>query len=537
MVTGHISTAEDPTVIVGAWNAASELDVRIPPPLVWPELEFLNERCRLMYQRAEGTESLLGMARMAYRALRMLTCAPASPDDESTELRSLVEQCDAFVKRHSQHSIVEAVAGLGRAAGLVLSTSSPVRSKVEGELANYGLELEQPWRGEPSGVVVVPPDLVTVTKAFLESEDLTADVRTPEQVKRHHYRGAIVCGDLRIAYRSFWISSETAVRTYGWLLTAPPADAVVVVQTRGFQNTFESPWLLGPGAHPLIETGTPTGSWRPTSDLLPNPPPRPIQPVRFEADSCNETQLPASQVLLASERSVFYAKGAGPQPRLVVAEESEAEIIKDRAIERLTVGDLLVLRASGSDYEEVKERAERDLIENKGWTPEDIARARGFVDQLKRRLRSALETRGEGSVRNKMVEYGLSEEYAKTLCRNPLDEQYIAPAPKKRGFVPLVRAIGAPELIEQEQWFVDLRTAHRKAGGDIVKELERRLSEDLAWLDELAVQDYAVISDESLGALIVETIAYPAEKGYTVPVSYLGRAVEGNPLRPSQVRR
>lgn len=537
MVTGHTSTVEDITVIVRSWDAVSNLDVRFPTPLVWPEVELLAERCRLMYQQAEGTESLRGMARLAYRAVRMLTCSPASPDHESSKLCSLVEQCDAFVDRHPQHSVVKAVSGLRHAAALVLNTTSPVRSKVEGELANYGVELEQPWRGEPSGVVVVPPDLVAVTEAFLVSEDLTAHVRTPEQAKHHHYRGAIVCGDLRTAYRSFWVSPESAARSYGWLLTAPPADAVVVVQTRGFENTVESLWLLGPGAHPLIEMATPTGGRRPVSESLPMPPPRSVYPVQFEASSTNETQQPASQVLLASERSVFFAKGIGPQPRLVFVEEGEADIRDGVSITALAVGDLLVIRASGSDYEEVKARAEHELIEDAGWTPEDIARARGFVDMLKRRLRSSIDSRGERSVRDEMVRYGLSEGYAKTLCRNPLSEQYIAPTPKKGGFGPLVRAIGAPELIEQEQWFVDLRTAHRKAGADITDELKRRLSDDLAWLDVLAVQDFAIVADESLGALIVEAIAYPAEAGYTIPVSYLGRVVGGNPLKPIEVDR
>jgi hypothetical protein len=67
--------------------------------------------------------------------------------------------------------------------------------------------------------------------------------------------------------------------------------------------------------------------------------------------------------------------------------------------------------------------------------------------------------------------------------------------------------------------------------------LNRRLSEDLAWFDDLSTRGFAVVDDENLGTLLIETVVYPAENGYDVPVTYLGRVVGGNPLRPIEVDR
>ena len=90
-------------------------------------------------------------------------------------------------------------------------------------------------------------------------------------------------------------------------------------------------------------------------------------------------------------------------------------------------------------------------------------------------------------------------------------------------------------MLAKAQWFRDLRTAHRQAGFGITTELNQRLSENLSWLDELSVREFAVVDGKNLGILLIETVAYPAEEGYEVPISYLGRVVTGNPLRPIEV--
>jgi len=530
MVTAdNYSEVGDLTVVVGAWDSSSNPNVHARR-VDWPELRLLAGQYRSMFQRAEGIESLLEMARTAFRAMRMLTCSPTAPDAEAAGLSELVERCAAFAESHPEHSVVGNVGALRYAAQAVMAKPSPVQEMVVGAVSEFGTEAEKPWMGQPEAVLVVPPDLVSGTESFLADEELEAHVRTPEQAKQHRYRGAIICGDLRTAYRSFWTSPETAARTYGWLVTAPPADKTVLIETPVSTNRVDDLWLLGPEAHPPLAVKLTAISGEVVVEPQPLPPPLPVRPVKFVLPAFNENLRPATLVRLASKRSVFFASGLGPQPRLVLVEEGEAET-KDRVrITQLVVGDYLVIRASGSDYEEVKGRAERDLMENKEWSRGDIDRARGLVGDLKRHLRSALKTKGERSLREAMVRSGLTESHARMLCRNPLEEQYIAPGP--RGFAPLVRAIGAPELVGQEQWFRDLRTAHRQAGFGITTDLNRRLSEDLAWFDELSIRSFAIVDDEHLGTLLIETVAYPAEKGYDVPVTYLGRVAGGHPLRP-----
>ena len=513
MVTAdNYSEVEDLTVVVGAWEASSNPNVHTRR-VDWPELGLLAEQYRSMFQRAEGIESLLEMALTAYRAMRMLTCSPTAPDAEAAGLSDLMEQCAAFAESHPEHSVVGSVEALRYAAQVVLVNSSPVQTEVVGAVSEFGTEAEKPWMGQPEAVLVVPPDLVAVTESFLAEEELEAHVRTPEQAKQHRYRGAIICGDLRTAYRSFWTSPETAARTYGWLATAPPADKVLLIETPVSTNRVDDFWLLGPEAHPPLEVKLAAMSSEFVVEHQPHPPPLPVRPVRFALPSFVKNLRPAAQVLLASERSVFFANGLGPQPRLVLVEEGEAETKDQVPITQLAIGDYLVIRASGSDYEEVKGRAERDLMENKGWTRDDIDRARGLVADLKRHLRSALDTQGEGSLREAMVRSGLTEGHARTLCRNPLEEQYIAPSP--RGFGPLVRAIGALELVGQEQCFRDLRTAHRQAGFGITTDMNRRLSEDLAWLDELSVRNFAIVDDETSAPCSLRPLRIRRKRGTT----------------------
>jgi len=528
------SELEDLVVVVGAWKNPSSLTVS-SRRVDWPELEVFAHEYRAVFKQAEGVESIVQMARMAYQALRMLTCSPVAPREEVTGLTHLVKQCAEFTDSHPEHSVVGSVKSLKDAVELLWAKASPVRQQVVGAISEFGTEREMPWKGQPEVVLVVPPDLVAVSQNFLTEEELEAHVRTPEQLKQRCYRGVVICGDLRTAYRSFWTSPETAARTYGWLVTAPSADRVVLVETPVSTNRIGDLWLLDPKARPTLEVKTTGTVGELVDDPLPVRSPPSVSAAEFDLPASGDKLQAAAQVLLASERSVFFANGVGPQPRLILVEEGEVETKDQVPFTRLSTGDYLVIRVSGSDYEEVKNRAERDLIENKGWTRGDINRARGLVADLKRHLQIALDTKGERAVRAAMIRDGLTESHARTLCRNPLDEHYIAP--NSRGFAPLAKAIGATELLGKEQWFRDLRTAHRQAGFGITIELNQRLSENLAWLDELSVKDFAVVDGKNLGTLLIETVAYPAEEGYDVPVTYLGHVVEGNPLRPIEADR
>ena len=251
VIANQFSEMEELAVVLGAWESSSDPKVNVRH-VNWLELEFLTDMYRIMFGIAEGTEGLLEMARMAYRAVRILTCSPTAPDAEEAGLNVLMDKCAEFVRFHPDHSARENVIGLNIAVELVLAKPSPVQLEVIGEISKFGTELEPPWAGQPTAVLVVPTDLVAPTESFLIEEDLEAHVRTPEQAKKHRYRGAIICGNLGTAYKSHWIRRERAAKTYGWLVTAPPAREVVLIEASVSTNRIADLWLLGPEARPPL---------------------------------------------------------------------------------------------------------------------------------------------------------------------------------------------------------------------------------------------------------------------------------------------
>lgn len=532
MVSNEASASNELSVAVGAWDAASKLDVQFVGPIRWHTLERFEEQSRRIYRLVDGTGTLSRLIGLNFQVIRTLKCSPTGPD--ASGLTDVIAACNEFIHSSPRHSVTPALQELLSAAQALFASSSPLQSRVEAELSKYGEEEDGPWEGQPASVIIVPSDLAESTRDFLETEELVADVCTPEQAKLRHYQGAIVCGDLALAYRSFWRSQEMTAKTYGWLVTAPPADRLVVIRTSGHDLHPDSLWLLGANHHPTlaIDSGEVASGKPPPEETLPVTSPPPPVSVRFSNTRSDDGYEMADQIILASRRRVFFAKKRGPQPRVVLVGEAEVEIYNSVEMTWLNPGDHIVIRLSGSDYEQVRFRAEKDLLENKGWKSEDIAHARDLVGQLKQCLGLAIETQGETSLVKEMVQRGLSERYARSLCRNALGEHYIAPAPHKGGFGPLVQAIGAPDLIQHESILRDLRTAHRQAGRQVTKELRQRLSEGRSWIDELDVKGFVVVGHDTLGMMVIETVESIGEPISNVPVSYLGRLLDGNPLSP-----
>lgn len=524
---GHTpAEEEDLAVLMGSWTAAGRPVVHARR-FVWPELGNLADQYRSVNQQADDIDAVLSLARIAYKAVRTLSCSPAPPVAGEAGLEDLVRRCSDFIDNHRGHSLAPKIDQLLQAACDVLTSSSPLLASVEAELGNFGKNQHPPWIEQPEAALVVPPDLVEVSKAFLKDAELTADVCTPEQVKQRHYRGLILCGDLVTAYYSPWRPKHT-YSTYGWLVTAPPADKVIILENQLGSNDFDKLWLLGSEAHPHLSVTTSLSSPEKRDILRLPPPPHLIRPTIFDPSFPREHSRPASQVLLGSGRMIFFSDHEGPRPRIVVVEETEVEIKEHVKVENLAAGGLLLIRATGSAYDEIRRRAEMDLMDNSGWASGDIEHAHELVASIKRHLQETLHRNGEEALVADLVRRGLNRAYAKHLCRMPLAEHYIAP--KAEGFAPLVQAIGVPQLVSEESYLRSLRTAHRRAGSAITSELSQLLSNDLTWLDRLALKSFVVVDGGTLGGLLVETIACPAETGYRVPVTYLGHVLTGDPL-------
>ena len=480
---------------------------------------------------SDGSASLNQLTSATFQAVRTLSCSPCPPTAPFVGLSDLVEACTTFCHEHLHHSLNEEVNALGTAVAEVAAGPSPISDSVEAEISRYSLQQEGPWKGAAGAAIVVRPDLVEPTVEFLRTAELVADVRTPSEVLREHHEGLIICGSLSLAFASPWLTQQEAVRLYGWIFTAPPSSEVILVEPDICRIDLDSVWLLGPGNHQAlfverVAISSPQAQFVPLT--LPSVTPKGVTSSDFSFSA--EQKRPAMQVLLASGHSVYFSNDEGPRPRRVVVSETGVDTEARLDPLDLHVNDLVLVRISGSDHDEIVQRAD-SFLTDEGWSLAKITEVRALVKLLKDKMREV--DRAPGEAQRRMMASGLSEGYARAVTRNLLDEWYIAPHSER--FEQVARAIGATEVLGRQEELSRLRTAHRQGGKDIARDLDALLSEESRWYDQLVTDGFALVHGGRLGDLLVEVVLCPAEDGYQVPASYLGRAVDGNPPQPVSI--
>jgi hypothetical protein len=485
---------------------------------------------RNLHKASDYSDSLRRITWAAFVAVRTLSCSPCSPSATNVGLAELISDCERFCTGHPDHTINVYVVDLKDAVTEVLAHPSPVSDAVEAEVARFSYEQTGPWKGSPEAAIVVRPDLVESTAGFLREVDLTADVRAPAEVQREHHKALIICGSLSLAYSSQWLTRPEAARSFGWLITAPPGDEVTLVECDVSHNDLGSVWILGPRNHPglvvaSISSDPQVQEFAPLSFVQADKS-RPLPSLDFSFST--EQKRDAFQILLASGRSIYFSPIEGPLPRRIVMDETGIESNSRTNPLHVHVNDLLIVRLTGSDHEEIAKRA-NDILTDGGWTSLMLDEVRSLVGLLKDKA----SAQSFEESRRRMVSAGLSESYARTVLRSIPGDWYIAP--RRDHYEQVIRALGADELQGREDDLSQLRSAHQQAGKDIARELDSLLSSNYRWYDQLTIDGFALLEGGALGDLLVEAVLCQAEEGYRVPLSYLGRAVDGDPPRPVTV--
>ncbi len=512
--------------VVDAWRAASEPAISIRS-VSWPHLATFGANCRNIYRESSGSDEPSELARTAYSILIDIKSAPVAPSNPATNIDELIRRCEAFADSHPDHSLSDPLLRLACAGLDLLSERSPLLDAVLDELSNYGLHED----GQPQAVIAVSrPDLAKPTEEFLNEEGFSAAVCTPSQLKLNsrHYMGVIIVGKIATTYKSPWKDQQTAAREIGWLVTAPPADEVRLINVCGDNLDLNDGWLLPGDRHPHLQAVISVTPPEPIMsidipDLFLSPHPTKVTPY-------SSAGIDAHLVHLFSGRVVYFADDDGPTPQRVVIGETTVSL-EDCDVKRLRKGYLLLLQARESDSDEIEKRAANILQSQYGWVQEDLEQAEQARRQLKHALRKALDQVGKEELHQRLSGSGLSDGYSHHLLDKPLGSRYICP--QKKGFAPLLKAINASDLCIHEDRLQTLKTAHQQAGKEIKKELNQLLETDYGWLDNINAEGFAKVDGGSLGTLLVEVVAAEVDSiKYSVPMTHLGRDIEADTGQP-----
>ena len=241
--------------IAKTWESASAFSVSVRKR-EWQEVEALRSLMRRLRRENRDSELIREIANLIYVAVRALCCSPISPSSEYANRRPLIDACDAFMRDHSRDPVTLDLEEVKRLSLAIVAESSPVQKLVAKELSNFGLAADGPWKGQPEAVIIVPKPLLEGTREFVTDRQLAADVQTPSQAKNRHYRAAIICGDINLAYGNrAYESREKTRRINGWIVTAPPADEVILVETPASENEISELWLFSETASSESDCG------------------------------------------------------------------------------------------------------------------------------------------------------------------------------------------------------------------------------------------------------------------------------------------
>jgi hypothetical protein len=150
------------------------------------------------------------------------------------------------------------------------------------------------------------------------------------------------------------------------------------------------------------------------------------------------------------------------------------------------------------------------------------------VTALKVAPRRALATSGHEALRRQLTRT-LTDEYARVLLHNPLDELYIAPQ-RRAGFDALVAAIGAHNLANRFEDLATVRTAHQQAGEEIRRDL-LALLRNRSWVADIDEEGWVVLHAGELGALLLAVVTARLHEPVPVARGWLGGLVESNGRR------
>jgi hypothetical protein len=503
---------------LAVWEAGAN-PVLLARRLAWPELVEYSRALAAVRELAEASSGIARIFSAAAAARRVLCSTPLPPGHRAIGLGAVRDEAGRYLAAYPNHAAAGKVTRLLRAAGSLIDGPAPVGDWAGEELSRYG---HDDGLNRPEALLIVPRrDLATPVRAWLAGEDLHADVLTPAEARTCvPYRAVLLVGHPGYAYSSPWRPPDVAVRSFGWLLTAPPAATAHIALPGDTPALDENAaWLLPRNEHPRprsADPGPPPSARRWDAPALAA---RMARPVISAADT--DTIL-ATPVSLAGQTSAYYDPQFGPRPHMVLLDDDTGALrITATAGPAVQPGMLLVLRVGLAEHTELVERADRWLAERRGWSSDTISAARQLVAAIKAVLVAARLQHGSAAVQRDLASNGVDWDYARVLATSPLDEYYICPQ-RRTGYLALLRTLGLECHDAQFEVLATVRTAHQQAGEEIRRDLLARLTADRAWVEQVDEQGWAGVSADGNGCLLLAVVTAVADTTLPVPRTLLG---------------
>ena len=509
------------------WRTAQQPSISVAR-VQWRELERVTAAVGALRPYVETSSFAAHVLAAVFAARRVLTATPLPPTDPVAGLTEMLGVVEQFLAERPDHTLCQQLRPLREALCALRGSSSPIAAQVADVLCEYGATAD----GHPEAILVVPRrQWLEPVHGWLASEDLDcveiacpADLRTAPV--RH--QAAVLVGHPATAFSSAFKAPEVALRELGWLLTAPVAPAVrLVLPADAPPLRTDDLWLLPAGARPglaLHDDGPQRSEPAPHDWLHGLNAPQAVRRTPRPAATPTEDEALAVEVQMASGHAVFFHPQVGPRPHVVaVDDETGAVALSAVPLTAVTRGAVVAVRVGAAPHAQVVARADAWLERCRGWSTDRITEVRGYAASLKTALRRALAVRGHAGLHRELTRT-LSDDYARVLLHNPLDELYIAPQ-RRSGFDALVRAIGASELLGKFDDLATVRTAHQQAGEEIRRDLLALLG-DRAWVADVDEDGWAVLHAGELGSLLLAVVTARLDEPVAVPHTWLGVPID-----------
>jgi hypothetical protein len=508
-----------PLAALGIWEVSAN-PVVVTRRIAWPELVTFSRALTALRAPAVASSAVARAFAAAAATRRLLCSTPLPPTHPAIGLKAMYSEIELYLTAHPDHVAAEVVRQLRHATDGLMASRSPLAVWAGEEVSRYGHDNEL---SRPEALIIVPRhEMAAPVRCWLAEEDLHADVLTAGEARSCvPYRAALLAGHPGYTYASPWRDPQTALRYFGWLLTAPPAATAHIALPGDTPALDENAaWLLPGDAHPRPRSADPGPPPSGRTWSAPLPAPRIVQPATGETGLDVALGTP---VILAGPASVYYHPQLGPRPHgVLLDDETGALRITATAVQSLRPGTLLVLRVGLAEHTELVERADRWLAERRAWPASKITAARQLIATIRSRLAKARDERGSEAVQRELVlKGGVDGTYARALVTSPLDDYYICPQ-RRPGYVALLRVLSLERHDDQFEVLATVRSAHQQAGEEIRRDLLARLEVDRAWVDRVDEHGWTQVTLNGHGHLLLAAIAAIGDTALPVPRTLLG---------------
>ena len=245
-----------PPAALGIWEVSAN-PVMVTRRIAWPELVAFSRALAALREPAMASSAVARVFAAAAATRRLLCSIPLPPTHPAIGLQAVRSEVELYLTAHPDHVAADVVRPLRYAADDLMASRSPLAAWAGEEVSRYGHDNEL---SRPEAVIIVPRrEMAVPVRSWLAEQELHADVLTAAEARScMPYRAALLAGHPGYTYASPWRDPQTALRNFGWLLTAPPAATVHIALPGDIPALDENAaWLLPGDEHPRPRSADP----------------------------------------------------------------------------------------------------------------------------------------------------------------------------------------------------------------------------------------------------------------------------------------